>query len=587
MTDPLDLSQFPGLSKSETGLALPSRIADLAASFPLLFFMLASDSGSFARRLEVVRLATEGKPLADLAAAYGLPLCFRRVPAQACVTLLPWVGWSGRVAPALANHMPQKLPELTNWLPAVFHAALLGDEDFALWVARQRALFARPLDARLLQPVAMFAWYSNRPDDPLACITVKRWSPAFGLTRAIEETEAWLKRLLILAQCGSYPIEDTWFLGGRVGTFEFVPIVTLEGLASERLAMRNCLHTYVDRLAASSCRLFAVKCGERSVATLEIAKGGPGGFSIIQLKGPGNVGPSREVQAAAEIWLNGQKNLDPPAIRRLRTRTQPLDLGQLLASYRQAPSRGRAPNLTSMSLLVETMSQLRSHLDPQRAPPRLRPPRFPLAHRPVLEAAPPPRSPELNRAHAMLRARVGEDVYGAWFRPLEFESYTGGVVRLSVPVRFLRNWIQTHYLHILQDCFIHGWPDMVRVEVVVRTPVPQPMRPEGAFLAIQEGPTPIGIADILNAVARHFGITRADLVSERRHRCVVVPRQIGMYLARQLCPVGAAQIGRRFGNRDTSTVIHAVRRIEERLLVDAAFRDEVERVRRALVEPER
>jgi len=70
---------------------------------------------------------------------------------------------------------------------------------------------------------------------------------------------------------------------------------------------------------------------------------------------------------------------------------------------------------------------------------------------------------------------------------------------------------------------------------------------------------PVRIQDILDAVARHFGVSRDDLVGERRTRSIAYPRQIGMYLARKLTPLSLQEIGEHFGRRDHSTVLHAER----------------------------
>ena len=75
-------------------------------------------------------------------------------------------------------------------------------------------------------------------------------------------------------------------------------------------------------------------------------------------------------------------------------------------------------------------------------------------------------------------------------------------------------------------------------------------------------PRRIKIEDILRIISRHFGVSKGDLLSQRRHRSVVWPRQIGMYLAKQLTARSLPEIGRRFGNRDHTTVLHAIRKIE-------------------------
>jgi chromosomal replication initiator protein len=73
----------------------------------------------------------------------------------------------------------------------------------------------------------------------------------------------------------------------------------------------------------------------------------------------------------------------------------------------------------------------------------------------------------------------------------------------------------------------------------------------------------VTIDEIQKLVSRHFELKPLDLVSARRARAVARPRQIAMYLAKRLTTRSLPEIGRKFGGRDHSTVIHAVRRVEE------------------------
>ena len=95
-------------------------------------------------------------------------------------------------------------------------------------------------------------------------------------------------------------------------------------------------------------------------------------------------------------------------------------------------------------------------------------------------------------------------------------------------------------------------------------------------------PRRIKIEDILRIVSRHFGVSKGDLLSQRRHRSVVWPRQIGMYLAKQLTARSLPEIGRRFGNRDHTTVLHAIRKIEGELADNPRLRDELDELKKLL-----
>jgi len=73
----------------------------------------------------------------------------------------------------------------------------------------------------------------------------------------------------------------------------------------------------------------------------------------------------------------------------------------------------------------------------------------------------------------------------------------------------------------------------------------------------------VTVDQIQKIVAEHYSLKQADLISERRARAVARPRQVAMWLAKQITTRSLPDIGRRFGGRDHTTVLHAVRRIEQ------------------------
>ena len=87
---------------------------------------------------------------------------------------------------------------------------------------------------------------------------------------------------------------------------------------------------------------------------------------------------------------------------------------------------------------------------------------------------------------------------------------------------------------------------------------------------------------IQKTVAEHFALTQADLISERRARAVARPRQVAMWLAKQITTRSLPDIGRRFGGRDHTTVLHAVRRIEQLKAEDPVLAQDVEVLLRKL-----
>jgi chromosomal replication initiator protein len=97
-------------------------------------------------------------------------------------------------------------------------------------------------------------------------------------------------------------------------------------------------------------------------------------------------------------------------------------------------------------------------------------------------------------------------------------------------------------------------------------------------------PRRIRVEDILRVVAKRYGVSRADLLSSRRTANVVRPRQIAMYLAKTLTLRSLPEIGRRFGGRDHTTVLHAVRKIEGLVSGDKVLAEEIEVLKRMLLE---
>ncbi|MET0528433.1 MAG: chromosomal replication initiator protein DnaA [Microvirga sp.] len=97
-------------------------------------------------------------------------------------------------------------------------------------------------------------------------------------------------------------------------------------------------------------------------------------------------------------------------------------------------------------------------------------------------------------------------------------------------------------------------------------------------------PKRVKIEDIQKLVASRYNVSRSDILSERRTAAVVRPRQIAMYLSKVLTLRSLPEIGRRFGGRDHTTVLHAVRKIEKAIGEDHALSDEVELLKRMLQE---
>ena len=92
----------------------------------------------------------------------------------------------------------------------------------------------------------------------------------------------------------------------------------------------------------------------------------------------------------------------------------------------------------------------------------------------------------------------------------------------------------------------------------------------------------VTVEEIQRKVAEHYNIRLSDLVGPKRVRTLARPRQIAMYLAKQMTSRSLPEIGRRFGGRDHTTILHGVKRIEELRSEDRSLAEDIDLLRRAL-----
>ncbi len=208
-------------------------------------------------------------------------------------------------------------------------------------------------------------------------------------------------------------------------------------------------------------------------------------------------------------------------------------------------------------------------------------------------------APEAVQAalHDHLRATLGTEKHGNFLGRLQIDELAGGVAVFSLPTPFLVMWAYQEYFEVLTHACEVAAPFIRMFAIQLRSSArPAPQRPAAlvppavpiallpppvadatipsspsrsavvggasdgarqAFRPMARGPT----AAVQDVVATSFGLTRADLLGPSRLAHIVRPRQIAMYLAREVVGQSLPEIGRRFGGRDHTTVLHAVRKI--------------------------
>lgn len=131
-----------------------------------------------------------------------------------------------------------------------------------------------------------------------------------------------------------------------------------------------------------------------------------------------------------------------------------------------------------------------------------------------------------------------------------------------------------------QSCNLEELGELVRKIVGAIRDHNQPFTPELVGKSLQEWakPKPVPSAKVLQAVAEYFGVTVDDLEGLDRHKDITLPRQVAMFLLRELCPLSTTKIGIRLGGRDHSTVMYGQKEIEKRCKEDPGLRQGIKEI---------
>jgi chromosomal replication initiator protein len=192
---------------------------------------------------------------------------------------------------------------------------------------------------------------------------------------------------------------------------------------------------------------------------------------------------------------------------------------------------------------------------------------------------------DLSELDARLRTRLGcgmvADIHATTFELrigiLQAKAALAGMVVPQKVMEFLAHKITTNVRELegaLNRVVAHGQ--------LVGRPITIESTQEVLHDVLRAQDRRVTIEEIQKRVAEHYNIRLTDMSSARRARAVARPRQVAMYLAKQLTSRSLPEIGRKFGNRDHTTVMHACSRIADLMQRDAAFAEDVELLRRML-----
>jgi len=279
------------------------RLADLALSFPALLFALAVPRRGCDAE-PALACVIGGRPLAEAAAAAGVPMWLRKLPPEAFDRPIDPLPDGELFRRQIANHLPRSPKLMPTWLQLVSQMAVLAHEPAAVWIAREFVRAPRAVNLDRMHLLGLWVWFSGQRATFGHGLTKRPWTPDMKLDAAVAAACVWRSMIALHLNLGQQPIRDMWLNPGRVGDYEFRPLHGVSDINDEAAAMRNCVRTYGDDIAHNRSRLWSVRRGGERVATLEIAvRYRDPLLNIVQLKGPGNAAVPRELWWIARRWL--------------------------------------------------------------------------------------------------------------------------------------------------------------------------------------------------------------------------------------------------------------------------------------------
>ncbi len=197
-----------------------------------------------------------------------------------------------------------------------------------------------------------------------------------------------------------------------------------------------------------------------------------------------------------------------------------------------------------------------------------------------------------------LKRILGEANTETWLPVLRFDAVTEGVLHLSIPEKMSGEWLkQTYGARILLYCQYqwgeknriaeltlgHYSPLTTSLEEAEKEPeAPPSFIPPPERLEQSVPKEKIRLEEIIAAVCKAYLISRHDLLLDTHAKKNVRPRQVVMYLAKKLTTRSGAEIGRRMGGRDHTTVTHSIQRVEKLMIDDPTLVEQIDTLIRHL-----
>ena len=325
--------------------ARSERIAQLATSFPLLFFALATRYGTEGQRRRALELVEQGRRLREVAAVMQLPMALRHAEPEMLTEKLPRGQLTEKAAARLVSFAKAHQASHGNAISVGFYGSRLYCDAFGVWLAH----VCVSEWARLLGPmraIAIYAWATNQKDDPGLGMGVEPWNPDLSPQTAYDRAREWGDRLERRCYFGEVPLEDHWMRTGSYGGYVIEPLLTYAAFEAEIKAMQNCLKHYAPRLANGNVRLYSVRRGADKIGTVEVVIDPNGSLWRSHFLGPRNTPvPDDAFKAVQTWWLEHKPWVGKPHGRHKTAERADSAFAQIADRYLKAC--GNSPELWS------------------------------------------------------------------------------------------------------------------------------------------------------------------------------------------------------------------------------------------------
>jgi len=162
-------------------------------------------------------------------------------------------------------------------------------------------------------------------------------------------------------------------------------------------------------------------------------------------------------------------------------------------------------------------------------------------------------------------------------KSVKFSMQYGGIPVAEGVLEFLAHKISTN-VRVLEGALTR----LFAFASLVGRPIDMDLAQDCLADILRASDRRVTIEEIQRKVAEHYNIRLSDLIGPKRVRTIARPRQIAMFLSKELTSRSLPEIGRRFGGRDHTTIIHGVRKVEELRASDPQFAEDVDLLRRLL-----